>query len=382
MPQSYHKIRIAFSVTNCICYDQRVRKIAEAVSNFKCDIVIIGRKSIDCCEKDRIPFRTVRFRMLFKKGFLFYKFYNLRLFFWLLFHKYNLLVANDLDTLLPNFLVSKLKGLPLVYDSHEYFTGLPEVQNRPFVKWVWKTIERAIFPHLDFVITVTNSVAAQYEKEYGIKPAVLRNCSRTSSGIRGYSPQELGISKDHLILVFQGGGINIDKGGEELIEAVHITENVSLLVIGSGDVLSDLKRKVSELNLSDRVKFVPKVPWEELMRYTRSADAGMSLEKDTNLNYRFSLPNKLFDYISAGIPVITGSLPEIKKVVEENDCGIIISEITPEKISNALTKLKNDHCLLNKLKQNAVRASKTLSWENESKKVIEFYKDVLSMLDH
>jgi len=382
MPQSYHKFRVAFSVTNCICFDQRVRKIAEVVSNLNCDIILIGRKSGDCCEKDKIPFRTVRFRMLFKNGFLFYKFYNLRLVFWILFHKYDILVANDLDTLLPNFLVSKLKGLPLVYDSHEYFTGVPEVQNRPFVKWVWKTIERAIFPHLDHVTTVTDSVAAQYEEEYGIKPAVLRNCSRTSSGIRAYSHQELGISDDHLILVFQGGGINIDKGGEELIEAVNITENVSLLVVGSGDVLPDLKQKASELNLSDRVKFIPKVPWEELMRYTRSADAGMSLEKDTNLNYRFSLPNKLFDYISAGIPVITGSLPEIKKVVEENGCGIIISEITPEEISKAITKLKNDHDLLNKLKQNAVRASEALNWENESKKVIKFYKDVLSLPDH
>jgi glycosyltransferase involved in cell wall biosynthesis len=377
-----HKTRVAFSVTNCICFDQRVRKIAETVSNLNCDIVLIGRKSGDCCEKDKIRFRTVRFRMLFKKGFLFYKFYNIRLFFWLLFQKYDILVANDLDTLLPNFLVSKLKGLPLVYDSHEYFTGVPEVQSRPFVKWVWKTIERAIFPHLDNVTTVTDSVAAQYEKEYGIKPAVLRNCSRTSSGIRGYSHHELGISDDHLILVYQGGGINIDKGGEELIEAVNITENVSLLVVGSGDVLPDLKQKVSELNLSDRVKFIPKVPWEELMRYTRSADAGMSLEKDTNLNYRFSLPNKIFDYISAGIPVITGSLPEIKKLVEENGCGIIISEITPVEISKAINRLKNDHDLLNKLKQNAVRASETISWENESKKVIKFYKDVLSLPDH
>ena len=107
--------------------------------------------------------------MIFKRGFLFYKFFNIRLFFFLLFHKYDLLVSNDLDTLLPNFLVSKLKGLPLVYDSHEYFTGVPEIQNRPFVKWVWKSIEKLYFPGLKNVMTVSESIASQYEKEYGVK---------------------------------------------------------------------------------------------------------------------------------------------------------------------------------------------------------------------
>ncbi len=381
MPLFPNKKRIVFSVINCICFDQRVLKIAETVSKLNCDITIIGRKLGDCCDSGSVPFKTKRFRMLFKRGFLFYKFFNLRLFFYLLFHKYDLLVANDLDTLPANILISKLKNLPLVYDSHEYFTGVPEMLHKPFRKWVWKTIERSIFPYLKHVMTVSDSVAEQYEKEYGIKPAVVRNCSRSSTGIPASLRQDLGISNDNLLLIFQGSGINIDKGGEELIEAVDMTEKISLLVVGSGDVLTVLKQKASELNLSDRVKFYPKVSWEELMRYTRSADAGLSLEKDTNLNYRFSLPNKLFDYISAGIPVITGSLPEIRKIVEENDCGIIIPDITPEAISKAIIKLRDDPDLLNKLKQNSVIAFKSLNWEHESTKITEFYSQVLKLIN-
>ena len=318
--------------------------------------------------------------MYFKRGFLFYSFFNIRLFFHLLFHKYDLLVANDLDTLLPNFLVSRLKRLPLVFDSHEYFTGVPELNYKPFRKWFWKTIERPIFPHLKYIMTVSDSVAELYKQEYDKRPAVIRNCSKTSSGIPAYSHQELGIPGDHLILIFQGGGINIDKGGEELIDTVKITENVSLIIVGSGDILQALKEKVNELNLTNRVKFIPKVPWEEMMRYTRSADAGMSLEKDTNLNYRFSLPNKLFDYISAGIPVITGSLPEIRKVVEENNCGIIIPDIIPQEISKAIIKLRDDRALLSKLKENSVNASKILNWESESQKIIQFYDEVLRVV--
>jgi len=377
MPGSYQIKRIAFSVTNCICFDQRVLKMAATVNKLNCEITIIGRRLGDCCDSNSVPFKTRRLRMLFNKGFLFYKFYNIRLFLYLLLHKFDLIVSNDLDTLFAGFIASKIKRINLVYDSHEYFTGLPELNHRPFVRWVWKSIEEMIFPHLKHVFTVSDSIAVQYEKEYGIRPVVVRNCSRISSDIKAFTRGELKTNSDSLLLIFQGSGINIDKGGEELIEAIKITENVSLLIVGSGDVISVLKKKVNALNLADRVIFISKMPWNELMRYTKSADAGLSLEKDTNLNYRFSLPNKLFDYISAGIPVITGSLPEIRKVVGENDCGIIIPEITAQEISKAIIKLRDNTDLLNKLKKNSVIASEFLNWENESKIVTEFYKTIL-----
>jgi glycosyltransferase involved in cell wall biosynthesis len=141
--------------------------------------------------------------------------------------------------------------------------------------------------------------------------------------------------------------------------------------------LPALKRRTEELGLSERIRFIPKMPWNEMMRYTKSADAGLSLEKDTNLNYRFSLPNKLFDYISAGIPVIAGNLPEIRKIIEDNNCGLVMPSITPGEISKAVIRLQDDRDFLNKLKQNAVTASGSLNWEKESVKVIEFYKRIL-----
>lgn len=372
-----HKTRVAFSVTNCICNDQRVLKIAEIVSRLGCEITLIGRVSGDCCKTNMVPFRTKRFRMLFKRGFLFYKFFNIRLFFFLLFHKYDLLVANDLDTLFPNFMVSKLKHLPLVYDSHEYFTGVPEIQHRPFVKWVWKSIEKIVFPRLKYVMTVSDSIAVQYETEYGFRPVTVRNCSRSTRGIESFSKVELGVSRDHLLLILQGTGINVDRGGEELIDAIGETENVSLFLVGAGDKIDFLKKRVVELNLSDRIKFFPKVPWDELMKITKSADVGISLDRDSNINYRFSLPNKLFDYISAGIPVIAGDLPEVSKIVKENNCGIIIPRVTPEEIAKAIRKLQENPGLLPELKTNAAIASESINWENESVKVTEFYSSVI-----
>ncbi|MGB4292202.1 MAG: glycosyltransferase, partial [Bacteroidales bacterium] len=289
MTSDQKKINVVFSVTNCICFDQRVLKMAGVLERMNANITIIGRRKGDCCDNNIVPYKTVRFRMLFKKGFLFYKFFNIRLFFWLLFNKYDLLVANDLDTLLPNFLISKIKRIPLVYDSHEYFTGLPELKGRGFVKSVWKFIETLCFPHLKYVITVSEGIANIYEKEYRKRPAVIKNFSPLTTEVKAISREQLGIKENNFVVIIQGTGINIDKGGEELIEAIaSLTGNIFLIVAGSGDVVPFMKKKVSELNVENRVIFTGTLPWNELISYTKVADAGMVLEKDTNLNYRFS----------------------------------------------------------------------------------------------
>ena len=368
---------IAFSVTNCICFDQRVMKMADAVREMGCDVTITGRKLGDCCKKNLVPFKTKRFTMLFKKGFLFYACINLRLFLYLLFNKYDILVANDLDTLLPNYLVSRLKKKPLVFDSHEYFTGVPELVNRPFIKNTWKSIERWILPRLKYVITVSDSIAEKYKSEYDISPVVIRNLARNSESITGYTRYELGIKPEDLILIFQGSGLNIDRGGEELIDAISITPGVTLVVVGSGDILDVMKQKVMENNISDRVIFIPKLSWENMMRYTKGADVGISIDKDTNLNYYFSLPNKLFEYISAGLAVITSALPEVKKMVEDNRCGIVLNTSSPEEISRSIKILRDDRQLLYDLKKNSRIASEKINWENESKKIYSFYKNIL-----
>jgi len=369
--------RVAFSVTNCICFDQRVLKMAQTVSSLNCEITIIGRKKGACCNSDSVPFKTKRFGMIFKNGFLFYKWFNIRLFFYLLIHKFDILVANDLDTLLPNYLISKLKGLPLVYDSHEYFTGVPELQNRPFVRWIWKSIEKSIFPKLKYVITVSDSIADKYKIEYGIRPLTVRNCSHNTSSIKPILRSEIGIPTDHLLFVFQGTGINVSRGGEELIDAISLTQKVTLLIIGSGDAWDTLKSRVLELNLGERVRFIDKLPWNEMMRYTKAADAGPSLDKNNNPNYTFSLPNKLFDYLSAGIPVIAGDLPEVSRIISENNCGIIIPEVSSDKISEAINELLMNPEKLTLLRKNAAIASEKLNWETESEIVIKLYKEVM-----
>jgi glycosyltransferase involved in cell wall biosynthesis len=372
-----HITKVAFSVINCICYDQRVNKIAGTVKGLDCEITIIGRRLDDCCDSDIVPFKTVRFNMIFRRGFLFYKFFNIRLFIHLLFNNYDLLVANDLDTLLPNFLVSKLKRLPLVYDSHEYFTGVPELLNRPLVTSVWKTIERSIFPRLKYTMTVSEPISSLYEKMYHVNPLVVRNFSKNTNHIIPFSRAELNIAENDLIVILQGAGINIDKGAEELIDAVSKTDQTTLLIVGGGDVVGKLKEIVRMHDISEKVRFISKVPWEKLMRYTKAADVGMCLEKDTNLNYRYSLANKLFDYISAGIAIVASDLPEVRKIITGNNCGIIISKVTTEKIEETILKLNENRTLLNELKRNSIVASQSINWERESLRVVDFYRSII-----
>jgi glycosyltransferase involved in cell wall biosynthesis len=135
------------------------------------------------------------------------------------------------------------------------------------------------------------------------------------------------------------------------------------------------------MGLTERIKFFGPVYGATLAGFTRSADAGVCLEKDTNINYRYSLPNKLFDYIAAGIPVISGDLPETGKILRETGCGLIIGTITPESISEALIKLKTDKLLYKTLKDNAIKAFSVLNWKTESIQVKQLYGNVISKIN-
>jgi len=304
-------------------------------------------------------------KLLFTQGLFFYASYNLRLFFFLLFHKTDLLFSNDLDTLPANYLVSKIKNKPLIYDSHEYFTEVPELINRKGVQKVWKQIEKWIFPRLNFVITVNESIADLYENEYGIRPVVVRNIP--SINIDGFqkSRTDLGLPTNKNILILQGSGINIQRGAEEMVEAMQFIENAVLLIVGGGDVIGKLKQIVNDYKLDEKVIIKPKLPYSELMKITHLADIGLTLDKDTNLNYRYSLPNKFFDYIHAGIPVISSPLVELKKIIEQYNIGDFIPNHDPRQIAEKINTILQDKELIARWKKNVNFAASKLIWENE-----------------
>ena len=148
------------SVINDLVTDQRVNKSCLALQKAGYVVLLVGRKQRKSPPMDERSYATHRMKLLFEKGPLFYAEYNIRLFFFLLFHRANLLLSNDLDTVLPNYFISRLKGSKMVFDSHEYFTETPELVNRPKVQRVWKRIEGFVVPKLDEMITVCDSIVS------------------------------------------------------------------------------------------------------------------------------------------------------------------------------------------------------------------------------
>jgi glycosyltransferase involved in cell wall biosynthesis len=338
-------------------------------------VLLVGRKKSDSLPLEDRDYKMHRMRLLFEKGPFFYAEYNIRLFFLLLFKRTDILVSNDLDTLLANFLVSRLRKKPLIYDSHEYFTETPEVINRPFVRGTWSTIEKWIFPKLKYVFTVNQSLAEIFSKKYGVDVKVVRNVPRKRNQVSKTTRKELGLPADKPIILLQGAGINIQRGAEELVMAMQYLDDVLLLIIGGGDVLPDLYRLTDELGLTQKIRFLPRQSFEKLYEYTAKTDLGLTLDKDTNLNYRYSLPNKLFDYIHAGVPVLATPMVEIKRIIDEYKVGDTIESYEPEKIAAKIRSMISDKEKLRYWKENCKFASSQLCWENEKKVVEDVYRE-------
>ena len=366
--------RAIVSVINDLVTDQRVNKSCLALQKAGYEVLLVGRKQRKSPPMDGRPYASHRMKLLFEKGPLFYAEYNIRLFFFLLFHRAHLLLSNDLDTILPNYFISRLKGIKMVFDSHEYFTETPELVGRPKVQKVWKRIEGFVVPKLDEMITVCDSIAELFREKYGVKVHVIRNIPpRKALPPRG-DKETLGLPTDKHLLILQGSGINIQRGAEELVQAMAFLDDCFLMIIGGGDVLPILKQMVEDQKNTDRVRFFPRMPYQQMMAYTQLAELGFCLDKDTNLNYRFSLPNKLFDFIQAGVPIVASHLTEIEKIIRQYDLGLFIENHEPATIAATIREALSNEARSERWRQNLAIAAKDLCWENEEQKLLEIYR--------
>lgn len=369
--------RVIVSVTNDLVTDQRVNKSCLTLQKVGFDVLLVGRKLRKSPEMDERPYSSRRMRLIFEKGPMFYAEYNIRLFLFLLFHRASCLLSNDLDTLLPNFWISHLKGIKLIYDSHEYFTEVPELVNRPKVQRVWRRIEEYVLPKMKEMITVNESIANLFREKYGIKVNVIRNIPIRGMLPKSVSREEIGLPADKHLLVLQGSGINIQRGSEELVESMSYLDDCFLMIIGGGDVLPVLKKKVKDRHWENRVRFFSRMPYNNMMAITQLAEIGFTLDKDTNLNYKFSLPNKLFDYIQASVPVIASRLPEIEHIITEYDIGTCIENHRPETIAKTIRNVISDENILKRWKNNLTFAAQNFCWENEEKSLMVIYEQYL-----
>jgi glycosyltransferase involved in cell wall biosynthesis len=365
----YLRKKIIVSVISDLVTDQRVQKECNTLYKMGYDILLIGRQSKQKFLLNQLPYKTIRFPNLFNRGPLMYLMFNLQLFFYLLFKKADVLWANDLDTLLPNYWISRLKNIRLVYDSHEYFT---ESVYKRSSKKIWEKLENFLFPRLKNVITVNDSIKKVYEEKFRVPITVIRNVPYRF--IKKEGDKKIILPDDKKILIIQGMGLNENRGAEEAIEVMQfLPDDFALYFIGNGTILNQLKQMVSELQLQSKVTFIDALPYDQMMGYTTQTFLGLIFEKiDVSDEHRFSLPNKFFDYLLAGIPVLSSEAPEIKRIIEEYNVGDFIVSFDPKEIAQKIVSISKDEEAYKTWKYNTVKASANLNWENEEKVLINF----------
>ena len=360
--------RIYLAVTNDLVTDNRVHKVASTLLKSGAIVTLIGRiKSSNTPAIDR-PYNTKRFKLIFKQGACFYIEYNIRLFLFLLFRRFDIIVANDLDTLLGSYLASQLKSKKIVYDSHEYFTEVPELVNRKFPKKVWKHLEKKILPRIKYAYTVSECIAKTYFKLYGVKMQIVRNVPYLNKR----SQEKENIENDSKTILYQGS-LNIGRGLEQMIDAMEFIDNAKLIIIGDGDITNQLKERIQSKKLENKIELIGRIPFEDLMIETSKADLGIALEENIGLNYYYALPNKLFDYIQAGVPVLVSPFPEMQKIVKKYDIGTVYDHKTPQALADKINEILDLENRYQKWKDNTRKAAQELCWENEEKIIIDIY---------
>ena len=334
-------------------------------------VQLVGRELPSSKPFDNQYFTAHRFRLFFNKGKLFYIEYNIRLFFWLLVQRFDIVCGIDLDTILPCYFVAILRGKKCVYDAHELYSETPEVIRRPMIKKVWLAVEKFIVPRIKYRYTVSQSVADEFERRYGTKFVLIRN-------LPFKKPQDspFTIHPSPLNIILYQGNLNEGRGLETAVEAMQFLENATLWIVGDGDLMSLLRGMVSDWGLEEKVKFWGYVEPKNLPAITEQATVGLNIAEGKSLSYQYSLSNKTTDYIQAGLPQIFINFIEFQRINDAYNVGLVIDSLEVEVLVAALKRLFDDPVLLETLKINCLEAAKVLNWENEKVKLIDFCKQL------
>jgi glycosyltransferase involved in cell wall biosynthesis len=359
------KKRVVVSVNNNLAFDQRVEKFCHTLYFNDCDVFLIGTTLRGKPKLNR-AYSTYRIPQFFQSSFLLYAEINLKLFFYLLFKtkSSDILLVNDLDILLPNYLISVLKKNKIIFDSHEYFSELPSVQGK-FSQQVWKFLEKIILPKLDKICTVSEGIQKIYIESYNKSTVLIKNLPIS------YEIQPNNKKFHHKKFIIYQGAINPYRGIDKLILAMKNIKDVDVLIFGNGTELDEYKSLTKKINLENQIYFFGNIPPSELREITSQAEFGISIEENAGLSYYYSLPNKLFDYIQAEIPVLGTYLPENKYIIEKYQVGTFIENHSIEEITDKINYLLNvdKTSFINNLKV----AKKELCWENQEEKLIDWF---------
>ncbi len=388
-------------------------RISESLAKADYDVWLVGRQMPDSQRFDNQYIKSHRFSLFFNKGKMFYVEYNVRLFFWLLTQRFDIIGGVDLDSILPCYFSAKIKNIlrglfsseknkiKVVYDAHELFSETPEVVRRPSVRRIWLAVERFIVAKVDAAYTVSQSVADEFERRYRrrfdlirnlpvrelkIKDVIARNEAIKLNQNDNYDSDSQIIDNQQIkdssfiinhsslnkIILYQGA-LNEGRGLETAVEAMQFIENAELWLIGEGDLSKILRGHVERLGLQNKVKFLGFIVPDELPFYTAKATIGLHISEDKGLSYRYSLANKFLDYIQAEVPQICTQFPEYQRLNEQYGVAVLIEKTDTQLLVKALNSLLNDADFYQQIKKNCQKAATVLCWEKEEERLIDLY---------
>ena len=315
------------------------------------------------------PFKQKRLPCWFTQGKLMYLELNLRLFFYLLFQKVDLICAIDLDTIMPVYFVSRLRGKLRVYDAHELFTEQKEIVTRPAIHKMWLAVERFAVPKFKYGYTVNQFIADELKRRYGVDYAIVKNLPQLKPTISV-------VKKEVPFIIYQGA-VNEGRSFETLIPAMK-NINARLVICGNGNYFEQAKKLIKKHKLAGKIEMRGAVPPEELAKLTPTAYAAVMLFENTGLNQYHSLANRFFDYIMAGIPQVCVAYPEYEAINDQYGVAYLIYNTNADTIATALNNLLSDDVLYKSLQANCMKAREVLNWESEEKVLLEYYKTMIS----
>jgi len=284
--------------------------------------------------------------------------------------------SHDLDTLLAGYLSKRWTGKPLVYDFHELYTEqFQSGVKSPLWRLWYSALEWRLIKKTDHRLTVCDSLGEWVERRYGVnRPITVMNVPtyRNVPSIRA--------SESTTKVVLYHGVYLPDRGLEQLIESAQYLERGEIVLRGFGPLEDQLRALVQEKGLEKLVSFAPPVAVAELIKAASEADIGVIPYVPVSLNNRFCLPNKLFEYMMAGLAIAGSDLPELRRIILGHDLGVVFNPEDPQDIARALNELLADEASLDKMRRNVYVASKTLfNWDQEGQKLLRLYDSVLGL---
>ncbi len=265
----------------------------------------------------------------------------------------------------------------VVYDAHELYTELATLN--PAQRRSYQKMESKLIQKVDVVITVNDSIAGELKERYGIKqPVVVRNCPfLDQQGVQApYQLRDkLSIAHDQSIVLFQGGYTK-GRGIESLIEVMKGVDKVHLVLLGWGPLEAELKVLCQGLGLEEKIHFLPPVEQSQLIAVSAQADIGVIPYQALGLNNYYTSPNKLFEYIHAGLAIAGSEYPELKRVIEYYQVGEVFDPMSVESIRATLVRMVNDREKTEAYRQNTSKAAAELNWEREAGVLLQVYEQL------